>query len=263
MPQERRGAIAEIARRHGLHIIEDDIAARCMEDPPQPIAVMAPEFTIYLTSLSKTVAPGLRIGFLHSPEELLERQASIVGASAWMAPPLTAELATSWIEDGTAERILDWGERNRAHVWHWLGINYRGNASPPRPAAIIFGSLCRSPGERRISQLRPSAEALSSHLRKFCRLRCRRPACSASLHRHAALSQSIVIGARYLGRYPQSKRVQRRRDSLKRYFPTAISSHPISVTCALSPGSSNTVVVSASTMAGPAIDCPAFKSAKA
>ena len=109
MPQERRGAIAEIARRHGLHIIEDDIAARCMEDPPQPIAVMVPEFTIYLTSLSKTVAPGLRIGFLHSPEELLERQASIVGASAWMAPPLTAELATSWIEDGTAESILDSG----------------------------------------------------------------------------------------------------------------------------------------------------------
>ena len=82
MPQERRGAIAEIARRHGLHIIEDDIAARCMEDPPQPIAAMAPEFTIYLTGLSKTVAPGLRIGFLHSPEKLLERQASIVGALA-------------------------------------------------------------------------------------------------------------------------------------------------------------------------------------
>ena len=107
MPQERREAIAEIARRHGLHIIEDDIAARCMKDPPQPIATMVPELTVYLTSLSKTVAPGLRIGFLHSPEELLERQASIVGASAWMAPPLTAELATSWIEDGTAERILD------------------------------------------------------------------------------------------------------------------------------------------------------------
>ncbi len=102
MPHECRGAIAEIARRHGLHIIEDDIAARCMEDPLQPIAAMAPEFTIYLTSLSKTVAPGPRIGFLHSPEKLIERQASIVGASAWMAPPLTAELATSWIKDGTA-----------------------------------------------------------------------------------------------------------------------------------------------------------------
>jgi len=81
--------------------------ARCMEDPRQLIAAMAPELTVYLTSLSETAAPGLSIGFLHSPEELLERQTSIVGVSAWMAPPLTAEPAMSWIEDGTAERILD------------------------------------------------------------------------------------------------------------------------------------------------------------
>ena len=68
MLQERREANAKIARRHGLHIIKDDIAARCMKDPPQPIAAMATELTFYLTSLSKTVAPGLRIRFLHSPE---------------------------------------------------------------------------------------------------------------------------------------------------------------------------------------------------
>ena len=78
-----------------------------MEDPRQLVAAMAPELTVYLASLSETVAPGLRTGFLHSPEELLERQTSIVGASAWMAPPLAAELAMSWIEDGTAKRILD------------------------------------------------------------------------------------------------------------------------------------------------------------
>ena len=78
-----------------------------MEDPRQLIAAMAPELTVYLASLSETVASGLRIGFLHSPEKHLERKTSIVGASAWMAPPLTAELAMSGIEDGTAERILD------------------------------------------------------------------------------------------------------------------------------------------------------------
>ena len=81
--------------------------ARCMEGPRQLIAATAPELTVYLTSLSETVAPDLRISFLRSPEELLERQTSIVGASAWMAPPLTEELAMSGIEDRTAERILD------------------------------------------------------------------------------------------------------------------------------------------------------------
>lgn len=106
MPQHRREAIAEIALRHDLTIIEDDIAALCMDTPPAPIATLIPENTIYLTSLSKTVAPGLRIGYLRPPPKFLERQASIVGASAWMAPPLTAELAAGWIEDGTAEKIL-------------------------------------------------------------------------------------------------------------------------------------------------------------
>ncbi|MED6312100.1 MAG: hypothetical protein VX624_19685 [Pseudomonadota bacterium] len=39
-----------------------------------------PENTVYLTSLSKAVAPGLRIGYLSAPPDLLKRQALIVGA---------------------------------------------------------------------------------------------------------------------------------------------------------------------------------------
>ncbi len=82
MPPERREEIATIARRHGLTIIEDDIASRCSENPPPPIATFRPKITVYLTSLSKTIAPGLRVGFLKPPPELLDRQASVVGASA-------------------------------------------------------------------------------------------------------------------------------------------------------------------------------------
>ena len=107
MPPERRAALADAAQHHNLMIVEDNIAARCIVNPPAPIATLMPENTVYLTSLSKAVAPGLRIGYLSAPPDLLKRQASIVGASAWMATPISAELATRWIEDGTAEKILD------------------------------------------------------------------------------------------------------------------------------------------------------------
>lgn len=107
MPPERRAPLAAVAQQHNLMDVEDDIAARCIVNAPAAIATLMPENTVYLTSLSKAVAPGLRIGCLSAPPELLKRQASIVDASAWMATPISAELATKWIEDGTAEKILD------------------------------------------------------------------------------------------------------------------------------------------------------------
>ena len=80
MPPERRAAIAAVAQQHNLMDVEDDIAARCIFNPPAPIATLMPENTVYLVSLSKAVAPSPRIGYLSAPPDLLKRQASIVGA---------------------------------------------------------------------------------------------------------------------------------------------------------------------------------------
>ena len=107
MPTERRVALAAVAQQHNLMDVEDDIAARCIVNPPAPIATLMPKNRVYLMSLAKAVAPGLRIGCLSAPPDLLRRQASIIGASAWTATPISAELTTRWIEDGTAEKILD------------------------------------------------------------------------------------------------------------------------------------------------------------
>ena len=55
------------SRRHGLTVIEDDVHGRLADDPPPPIAALAPESTYYVTSTSKTLAPGLRVGFVAAP----------------------------------------------------------------------------------------------------------------------------------------------------------------------------------------------------
>ena len=52
--------------------LSDDVFGPLKDDRPPPIACFAPERTIYATSLSKSVAPGLRIGFLHAPDALAD-----------------------------------------------------------------------------------------------------------------------------------------------------------------------------------------------
>ncbi|MDD9914700.1 MAG: PLP-dependent aminotransferase family protein [Rhodospirillaceae bacterium] len=116
MSEARKQAVADVAIRHDLTIIEDDIYGILLDEPaPLPLATFAPEHTIYVTSLSKAVAPGLRIGYTAPPQRLVERVGAAVRASCWMAAPLTAEVATRWIIDGRAEEILQ-DHRNTAEA---------------------------------------------------------------------------------------------------------------------------------------------------
>lgn len=103
---ERRRAIARIARRHDLILIEDDVFGPLKPDRPVAIAVLAPERTIYVTSLSKCVAPGLRVGYLRVPGELGPALRHAVNLSIWMTPPVTSEIAARLILDGTAAHLI-------------------------------------------------------------------------------------------------------------------------------------------------------------
>lgn len=106
LSEDRRRRIAEIARRHDMLILEDDVFGPLKDNRPPPVAVFAPERTIYVTSLSKCVAPGLRVGFIHAPPALAEAVRRAVVLSVWMTPPLMSEIATRLIESGAAMRLL-------------------------------------------------------------------------------------------------------------------------------------------------------------
>lgn len=103
---ERREAIADIAQRYDLTIIEDDVFRLLADDPPPPIQTLAPERTYHITSLSKTTAPGLRMAFMAPPPgatEALNRQQMIIGGRP---NAISAELSRRWIETGVADRAL-------------------------------------------------------------------------------------------------------------------------------------------------------------
>src|SRR2546422_1559178 len=120
MPEERRRKIAAIAQAHDDTILVDDIYGLLPAGRPRPLARYAPDHTVYVTSLSQTPRPGLRIGFLAAPRRFIDRMIPALAATTWMASPLMAELAARLIEDGTAEALV---RRQRQKA-----------AAPPAPA---------------------------------------------------------------------------------------------------------------------------------
>ncbi|WP_321897011.1 aminotransferase-like domain-containing protein [Burkholderia cepacia] len=107
MPEIRRRAIAEIARKYGVAIIEDDALGRLHPVAPLPIAAIAPELTWYVMGLTKCVAHGLRTAYIVSPSAA-ETERVMVPAqrlSFWAPNPLTATITSRWITDGTADEI--------------------------------------------------------------------------------------------------------------------------------------------------------------
>jgi len=114
MPLARRQALVAVARRHGVAIVEDDIYGPLLADGPPPLAALAPDLVHHVAGLSKCVSPALRLAYLVTPEgRQAARLAQGLRATALMAAPLTARLATRWIADGTAAALRD-GVRREA-----------------------------------------------------------------------------------------------------------------------------------------------------
>lgn len=111
LPEDRRRQIAAIAARHEVTIVEDDVFLPLLPQPVPPIAAFDGERSIYITSLTKTLVSGLRVGYLVAPEALMPRLETRLRASSWMATPLVAEIGARWIEDGTADDLAAW-QRN-------------------------------------------------------------------------------------------------------------------------------------------------------
>jgi DNA-binding transcriptional MocR family regulator len=103
----RRVAIAAIARRFGVPIVEDDPYGFLPTNGPQPFALLAPELTWHVAGLAKCMGAGLRIAYVVVPDARAGWLfASAVRTATVMASPVTVALATRWILDGTGESLL-------------------------------------------------------------------------------------------------------------------------------------------------------------
>ncbi|HEX6715772.1 MAG TPA: PLP-dependent aminotransferase family protein [Pyrinomonadaceae bacterium] len=107
MPEARRRDIAAIAVKHNIAIVEDDVHSFMLPDPLLPLSSFAPDNSYYILSTSKSIAGGMRIGYLVAPQRMIEPLATSLRATVWMAAPLMAEIAAEWILDGTADRLVE------------------------------------------------------------------------------------------------------------------------------------------------------------
>jgi len=99
---ERRQELVDVACEHDLLVIEDEVHRHLAPDAAAPMSQMAPERGFFIAGLSKSVAPGLRVAYIAAPPFAKEQLNDAVAASMVMVSPLTLELATMWVEDGTA-----------------------------------------------------------------------------------------------------------------------------------------------------------------
>ncbi len=120
MGKRRRQQLARIAQRCQLRIVEDDPYWLLADAPPPPIARGSPQQVYYISTLSKCLTPGLRVAFVRMCDAH-ERARFLVAlrSFALMAAPVTAALATQWIFDGSADRLLQ-GVREEARLRHRL-----------------------------------------------------------------------------------------------------------------------------------------------
>lgn len=138
MPEGRRREIAAVARAHGLAVVEDDVHGLLPVARPVPLATLAPERTCYLTSTSKTLAPGLRIAYLLAPAGIVARLEASLRATTWAVAPLTAAVASLWIRDGTADALLEARRREAVARQAIAAERLRGASLEARPEAYYL-----------------------------------------------------------------------------------------------------------------------------
>lgn len=109
MGAERRRQIIAVARKRRLMLVEDDLySAYALAAGHEPLHAFAPERVAYVTSLSKSLIPGLRVGAVIAPraDGAQRRAIDALRAMTFGAPVIGAALAAEWIRSGAAAEIM-------------------------------------------------------------------------------------------------------------------------------------------------------------
>jgi 2-aminoadipate transaminase len=106
---EKRTRLLELARDHGFTIFEDDpyVELRFEGEQLPRMVSMDPDNVVYASSFSKTVCPGIRVGYLVGPEDLIARIAKLA-TSTYISPNMVAQaIVYEFGVSGALERSIE------------------------------------------------------------------------------------------------------------------------------------------------------------
>lgn len=176
----QRERLVAIARRYDCMLIEDASYAYLAGTAPPPLVALAPERTVYVSSLSKSVASGLRFGYVLAPETLALRIKARIRASFWSMPSLVTAMATRWMQDGTVQRLESEhrrGARLRQAIARkaFAGMDLTAHPSGPfvwlrLPPDLRMDRIAMALSERHIAVSKAEAYATTRHAPQALRL---------------------------------------------------------------------------------------------
>jgi DNA-binding transcriptional MocR family regulator len=105
----KRERLIELAREHQFTIFEDDpyVALRFEGTPLATMVSMDGDTVVYASSFSKTVCPGIRVGYLVGPEELIGRIAKLA-TSTYISPSMVGQgIVNEFCRSGALEQSIE------------------------------------------------------------------------------------------------------------------------------------------------------------
>jgi DNA-binding transcriptional MocR family regulator len=105
----KRRMLLELAAAHGFVVFEDDpyVALRFSGQPLPTMLSMAPERVVYASSFSKTVCPGIRVGYLVGPPELIDAVAQLA-TNTYISPSMVSQaIVYEFCASGAIERSIE------------------------------------------------------------------------------------------------------------------------------------------------------------
>lgn len=109
MGETRRQELLRLAETDQLPIIEDDVYGDLWLDSPPPSPIKSHDRhgnVLYLGSLSKSLNPGLRIGWVAGPEAVIDRLADLKMQTDYGSSSLSQRAAAEWLSSGLYEKHL-------------------------------------------------------------------------------------------------------------------------------------------------------------